>query len=126
MPTAHGTFDVTLTPVEHDQVGVSRIEISKTWHGELAGAGVGTMLSAGDPSSGEAGYVALEAVDGTLDGREGSFALQQFGTMSAGEQVLHYVVVPGSGAGGLTGIGGTLDLTIAAGEHSYVLSYTLG
>lgn len=125
MPTAHGTFDVTLTPAEHDQDGIGRIDIAKTWRGDLSGSGAGTMLSAGDPRSGEAGYVALETVEGTLDGREGGFAFQQCATMSAGEQHLDYVVVPGSGTGELTGIGGTLELTIVEGEHRYVLSYTL-
>lgn len=125
MPTAHGTFDVTLTPAERDQDGIGRIDIAKTWHGDLSGSGAGTMLSAGDPRSGEAGYVALETVEGTLDGREGGFAFQQCATMSAGEQRLDYVVVPGSGTGELTGIGGSLELTIVEGEHRYVLSYTL-
>ena len=35
------------------------------------------MLSAGDPSLGRAGYVALELVAGTLHGLEGGFAFQQ-------------------------------------------------
>ena len=96
-----------------------------TMHGELAGTGVGTMLSAGDPAAGEAGYVALETFEGTLAGRLGSFALQQLGVMHAGGQDLHYAVVPGSGTDELTGMAGTLHLEIADGEHRYRLTYSL-
>ena len=83
------------------------------------------MLSAGDPTIGSAGYVAVEVVIGTLHGREGSFAFQQYGVMRPGGQELTYAVVPGSGAGQLTGIEGTLGLTIDERGHSYELTYTL-
>ncbi len=70
--------------------------------------------------------MAIEAVKGLLGDLEGSFALQQFGTMSGGHQTLHYEVVPGSGAGELTGISGTLNLTIDEdGTHHYLLEYDL-
>lgn len=82
------------------------------------------MLSGGDPRAGAAGYVAIETVTGTLGDRAGSFALQQFGTMSAGSHVLHYEVVPGSGTEQLVGITGTLQLTVASdGAHRYELDY---
>lgn len=84
------------------------------------------MLSGGDPGIAEAGYVALETVDGRLGGREGGFALQQFGTMHAGEQVLHYHVVPGSGRGELEGITGTLRLHVEDdGTHRYELCFSV-
>ena len=125
MATASGTFEVRIEPREHDQAGIGRMSLAKTWHGDLAGTGVGTMLSAGDPSTGSAGYVALETVDGTLAGRHGSLAFQQLGTMHAGDQALQYAIVPGSGTGALTGITGTLRLEIVEGEHRYLLTYAL-
>ena len=91
------------------------------------GVGVGVMFSAGDPARGSAGYVASEAVDGALEGRRGTFALQQMGTVHAGHSRVEYVVVPGGGTGQLEGIGGTLALTVEAdGTHRYVLDDTLG
>lgn len=46
--------------------------------------------------------------------------------MDASQQDLTYEVVNGSGTGALTGISGTLSLTIAeGGEHHYELSYQL-
>ena len=84
------------------------------------------MLSAGDPAKGSAGYVALEAFTGTLHGREGTFAFQQLGVMRPEGQELRYDVVPGSGAGDLAGIEGTLTLTIDDdGTHTYDLVHTL-
>jgi Protein of unknown function (DUF3224) len=125
---AEGTFEVTLNPVADGELGgrLGRFELAKVWDGDLVGSGDGVMLSGGDPGAGAAGYVAVEVVDGRLGEREGGFALQQFGTMEAGEQVLYYEVVPGSGRDGLAGITGTVHLTVDEdGTHRYVLDYTL-
>ena len=125
--TAHGSFEVTLTPVAGELDGmINRTELAKAFVGDLVGTGRGLMLSAGDPGTGNAGYVAIEIVDGRLFEHEGSFALQQFGTMSEGAQTLHYEIVPGSGRGALQGISGALALTIEAdGTHNYALEYEL-
>jgi len=125
--TASGTFEVTLAPGLAELDGaVGRFELTKRFHGDFDGTGTGVMLSAGDPQAGTAGYVAIEAVKGLLCDLEGSFALQQFGTMSGGHQTLHYEVVPGSGDGELAGIAGVLHLTIDAdGTHHYLLEYDL-
>jgi hypothetical protein len=122
--TARGTFGVAITPQETDDA-IGRLTLDKTWSGDLAATGHGLMLSAGDPTQGSAGYVALEVVDGSLHGRSGSFALAQLGLMHDGDHELRYDVVPGSGTGELTGIGGSLALTIDAQGHSYVLTYRL-
>ena len=82
------------------------------------------MLSYGSPASGNAGYVALERVTGSVKGRAGSFALQQSGTMTAGKPTMSVTVVPGSGSGELTGITGEMTIDPAAG-HAYVLRYRL-
>jgi hypothetical protein len=123
--SARGTFEVTLTPHPPDPSGIGRLDLAKTWSGDLAGTGQGLMLSAGDPAQGRAGYVALEVVEGTLHGRSGSFAFQQLGVMRDGDQELHYLVVPGSGTGDLAGIAGTLALTIDERGHTYELTYAL-
>jgi hypothetical protein len=124
---AHGTFDVTITPQPADDSGIGRLDVAKRWHGDLRATGTGLMLSAGDPTLGRAGYVALETVTGTLHGREGGFALQQYGVMRGDARDLRYGVVPGSGTGALTGLEGTLRLTIDDdGTHTYDLDYTLG
>jgi hypothetical protein len=123
--TARGTFDVSLAPGAPELDGaVKRFELTKRFHGDFDGTGTGVMLSGGDPQTGMAGYVAIETLNGRLGDREGGFALQQFGTMRAGHQTLHYEVVPGSGDGELTGMSGILHLRIDEdGTHHYELDY---
>jgi hypothetical protein len=125
--TARGTFEVELRPAPAELDGAAaRFELSKSFSGDLDGVGVGVMLSCGDPQRGSAGYVALETVTGRLGEREGSFALQQFGTMHEGAQTLHYEIVPGSGQGALAGITGIFHLLIDDdGTHRYELDYEL-
>lgn len=125
--TARGTFDIDMTPGPPELQGaVDRFDFRKTFYGDLQAEGAGLMLSCGDPQAGTAGYVAIETVRGSLGDRRGGFALQQIGTMRAGEQELQYVVVPGSGDGALEGIAGTFHLTVEEnGTHRYELEYDL-
>jgi hypothetical protein len=128
---AAGPFDAKTTPLPPDDatagadVNISRYSIDKQYHGDLEGAAKGEMLGAGDPSKGNAGYVAIEHVTGTLHGRSGSFALQHSGTMNQGKFQLTVTVVPGSGTGGFAGIAGSMTIIIANGKHSYTFDYTL-
>ncbi|MGO9340130.1 MAG: DUF3224 domain-containing protein [Terracidiphilus sp.] len=126
---AEGTFDVKTTPLPADEtlMGtlIGRYSLVKQYHGDLDAASKGEMLAAGEPSAGNAGYVAIEQVTGTLNGHTGSFALQHIGAMEGGSYKLSVVVVPGSGTGQLTGIAGTLTIIINSGKHSYVFDYTL-
>lgn len=125
MQTAAGQFTVKLSPLPASADGTQRLSIDKQFSGELVGTSRGEMLSAGNPAAGEAGYVALEMVDAALAGRQGRFALQHSGTMSGGGQALDIRIVPGSGSGGLAGIGGTMAIRIEGGVHHYTLTYDL-
>jgi hypothetical protein len=124
---AHGVFHVNLTPraAGDSPAPLGRFLISKRFEGGLEGTSAGEMLSAGDPSSGSGGYVAMEWFEGRLGDREGRFALQHGGTLDRGQQALSITVVPGSGGGGLEGIAGHLELRIVDGRHDYALHYTL-
>ncbi len=126
---AAGTFDVKTTPLPPDEVtggpAIGRYALNKQFRGDLEAAGKGEMLGSGDPAQGQAGYVAIEIVTGTLRGRSGSFALQHSGVMQHGQFTLNVTVVPGSGTGQLAGITGTMTISSAAGIHSYSFVYTL-
>ncbi len=122
---AKGTFDVKMAPPADDTADVGRMTLDKTFHGDLEASSIGQMIAVRTPTEGSAGYVAMERVTGTLDGKKGSFALQHFGTMNRGKQHLRIEIVPDSGTDGLAGISGTLDIIIEKGAHSYVLYYTL-
>lgn len=126
MTTLRATFTVSLTPADDLPGAADRFDLAKTWQGALAGSSRGVMLTAGDPATGSASYVATETFEGILDGRTGTLALQQLGTMHGGDPVLHYVIAPGSGTGELAGVTGTL--TIGAiddeGVHEVTLELT--
>lgn len=125
---ASGTFEVKLTPQADEQVGdptVGRMSIEKEFQGDLEGTSRGQMLAVMTDVKGSAGYVAMERVSGTLDGRSGTFALQHSGTMTRGEAQLDLTVVPDSGTGQLTGLSGKMSINIAGGQHSYDFEYTL-
>lgn len=130
MPSnAQGTFEVKTAPLPPDEAtaatSIGRYSLDKVYRGGLEAVSAGEMLGAGNPATGTAGYVAIEHVSGTLQGRNGSFALQHFGTMDGGKFEMNVRVVPGSGSGQLEGIAGTLTITIAGGQHSYAFEYTL-
>lgn len=123
---AKGTFTVDMRPIgQGPGEGLSRFASEKQIHGDLEATSKGEMLSGGDPTQRTAGYVAIELVTGTLNGKRGSFALQQMGSMDQTGQRLSVVVVPGSGTGELKGIAGTLEITIQDGKHFYSLEYSL-
>jgi hypothetical protein len=123
---ARGIFTVTILPLSPAPAdGLARYSINKEIHGDLEATTKGEMFSGGDPKQGVAGYVAIEVVTGTLHGKHGSFALQQFATMDGSGPKMTIVVVPGSGTGELKGISGTFTITIADGRHSYDLEYSI-
>ena len=123
---ARGTFTVAILPLSPAPAdGLTRYSINKEMHGDLEATTKGEMFSGGDPKQGVAGYVAIEVVTGTLQGKHGSFALQQLATMDASGSKMTIVVVPGSGTGELKGITGTLVINIANGRHSYDLEYSV-
>jgi len=126
---ARGTFIVKLTPgPATDDPAVAdlgRMTIDKLFHGDIEGTSKGEMLTAGTATKGSAGYVAMERVTGSLQGRKGSFILQHTATMTRGAPWLSISVVPDSGTGQLLGITGTLSILIENGEHSYVFEYTI-
>lgn len=126
MATAEGAFQIEMVPGRSELEGrASRFTFTKTWTGEIEGTSSGVMISGGDPASGSAGYVALEAFDGMVGARSGGFLYQQFGRMTEGTQELLYQVVPGSGTGELAGVSGTLAMTIVDGEHRVRLTYEI-
>ena len=126
---ATGTFDVAMQPMSESDAApgatLGRLSLDKQFHGDLLAVGKGEMLTALTGVEGSAGYVAIERVTGTLNGRKGSFVFQHAGIMSRGDQQLSISVVPDSGTEQLTGLSGVFSLTIVDGKHGYVFDYSL-
>ena len=124
---ATGTFEVQLTP-EADASGeavVGRMSIDKQFQGDINGTSKGLMVMAGTAVQGSAGYVALEKVSASIDGKSGTFYLQHHGIMNRGEGKLLGVVMPDSGTDGLTGRTGTMAIKMEEGKHFYDFEYTI-
>ena len=122
---ASGSFEVKLNPQDDGpDAPVGRMTIDKQFQGDLIGTSKGQMVMASSPSvKGSAGYVAIEKVTGTLNGRRGSFYLQHSGTMTRGAGELTITVIPDSGTAELVGLRGKMNIIIADGNHSYEFEY---
>jgi len=106
-----GAFEVKLSPQKPDNkeaesAALGRMSIDKQFHGDLEAASKGEMLSAMTEVKGSGGYVAIERVSGTLQGRS-------------------VTVVPDSGTGQLAGLSGSMAIKISDGKHFYEFEYAL-
>ena len=126
MQHAHGTFTVDVHPLMPAPAeGLSRFSIDKQIHGDLEATSKGEMFGAGEYAKGAAGYVAIEMVSGTLNGKYGSFVFIHLSTLDANGPKMQVIVAPGSGTGELQGISGTFMIRIENGKHFYDFDYTL-
>jgi hypothetical protein len=126
---ATGSFDVKMSPQtitgQAADPDMGQMSMRKTWQGDLDATSTGTMIGAGKPDRGSAGYVAMEKVTGTLMGRTGTFILQQFGTMTDDKLQMTIAVVPSTGTGQLEGLTGTMTIRTNNGQHAYYFDYSL-
>lgn len=129
---AKGSFTVQMAPLETNSeffasAGLTpgRMGLQKVYSGDIDGCSSGEMLTLHTDVQSSAGYVAFEIFEGRLHGKQGGFALQHSGSMSATEQKLDLVIVPDSGSDELAGIFGAMRIEIKDGAHLYVLDYEL-
>jgi len=129
MKHAKGTFEVKVTPLkggeDADVPSIGRLSLEKVFEGDISAKSKGQMLGNQSKDPGTGGYVAMESIDGSLNGRQGGFLLQHYGTMIGGEFDLLISIVPGSGSGELAGISGKMSIKIEKGKHFYDLEYSL-
>ncbi len=125
MPRATGTFEVKLAPQSSDAPGLGRLSLDKHFSGDLTGTSKGEMLAIRTPVQNSAGYVAMETITGTLEGRVGTFSLMHTGVMNRGAPTLNVNVVPDSGSEELTGLSGSMLIIVEGKEHKYEFEYTL-
>jgi hypothetical protein len=129
MHRASGTFEVTMSPEPpydvNEGASIGRVSIEKRFSGDLEASSKVQMIGARSEVKGSAGYVAIERVDGSLNGRTGTFVLQHSGTMTRGKGDLSVTVVPDSGTGELKSITGRMTIEIVEGKHLYTFEYEL-
>ena len=122
-----GEFDVARTPEAPCDMGdgavAGHFRFDKRFHGALDAASVVHMLAVGTEVSGSAGYVAIERLSGSLQGRSGTFFMQHNGIMNRGVPTLALGVVPDSATGELEGLSGSMAIDIVEGRHYYTFDY---
>ena len=126
---AKGEFEVKRIPQEELDIGggasVGHSRFDKRFRGPLDAASVVHMLAVMSPVAGSGAYVAIERIEGTLNGRRGSFFAQHNGVMDRGKPSLDLTVVPDSGTDDLLGLRGRIAIDIVAGKHFYTFDYDL-
>lgn len=127
MTTISGEFSVGMTAQDAraESPAIGRMLLDKQYHGPLEARGAGQMLATHGSVPGSAAYVALETVTGSLQGRQGSFALVHHGEMERGRPTLVIGVVPDSGTDELTGLAGSMRIRVEGHQHFYDFEFTL-
>jgi Protein of unknown function (DUF3224) len=96
-----------------------KIHVEESFSGDIAGDGVAEFLQVAQ-ADGSASFVGIERVRGTIAGKEGTFVLQDAGTVEGGIVSGDWFVVPGSGTGQLAGLRGTGGFRANLGEGAQV------
>jgi hypothetical protein len=98
---------------------LSRIHVEERFSGDIEADGVVEFLQAAF-EDGTASFVGVERVSGTLAGRQGTFLLQDQGTVAGNIVSGEWFVVPGSATGDLAGLRGTGGFKANLGEGANV------
>ena len=97
-----------------------RIHVEEVFDGDVTGRGVATFLQVLN-ADGSATFCALERVTGSLAGRQGTFVLQDTGSLAADGSVSGtWHVVPGSGTGELAGLRGEGGFAARLGQNAEI------
>lgn len=113
MNDAHQTIEAAFEIVDFDEKVYeepgdgpkrTRVTIRKRYSGVIEGTGIAEVLTVQGAAGG--GYVASERIEGTLDGRQGTFVILHNGLADGDDLSSSGRIVPNSGTGGLSGISG--------------------
>jgi hypothetical protein len=98
---------------------LSRIHVEEAFNGDIEGDGLVEFLQASRPDR-SASFVGIERVTGSVAGRNGTFLLQDVGTVENNIVSGDWFVVPGSGTGTLAGLRGQGGFRANLGEGADV------
>ena len=121
---ATGRIEVkTYEPQPYEEVedgpDLVEIHVTETFSGDIEGEGVVRFLQAVGPD-GSASFVGIERVTGSIGGRQGSFLLQDAGTLEGTTVKGDWFVIPGSGTGELAGLRGEGGFEAELGQHASI------
>jgi Protein of unknown function (DUF3224) len=108
-------------PYEQPSNGPALVEIRvrEKFVGDIEGEGVVRFLQA-QRQDGSASFVGIERVSGRIGGRDGTFLLQDAGTVDGKTVRGEWFVIPNSGTGGLEGLCGEGGFTAELGQGAEI------
>lgn len=98
---------------------LTQIHVEESFSGDIEGNGTVEFLQAGR-ADGSASFVGIERITGKIADKEGSFLLQDSGTLEDKIVSGWWFVVPGSGTGELKGLRGKGGFRANLGEGAEV------
>ena len=119
---ASGRIEVkTYDPQPYEEVdggpNLVEIHVTETFSGDIEGQGAVRFLQA-VRDDGSASFVGIERVAGSVAGHQGSFLLQDAGTLEGSTVKGDWFVIPGSGTGELAGLRGEGGFEAELGQHA--------
>lgn len=99
-----------------------RVEILHHYEGAIEGDGSIQYIIAENKNL-TGNIIAMEKVIGSVNGRKGSFVLQQLGTFDHGKLNMALTVVPGSGTDELKGLRGQATLDNELHQEVYTINF---
>ena len=121
---ATGRIEVkTYEPQPYDEIdggpNLVEIHVTETFSGDIEGDGAVRFLQAVREDT-SASFVGIERVSGSIAGKEGSFLLQDAGTLEGNTVKGDWFVIPGSGTGELGGLRGDGGFEAELGQHASI------
>lgn len=129
MKNVRGKFELKSSPATPDEnivkMGGIGMTFDKAFVGSIEAKSKVSMFGVMNRDLGSGSYIALELVDGAIDGKKGTFILQHSCFMNRGKDEQHIQVVPDTGTGELKGISGSMKIEIIEEQHFYNFEYSL-
>ncbi|WP_329389252.1 DUF3224 domain-containing protein [Streptomyces sp. NBC_01351] len=127
--TATGRF--TFADWEEHPVGpadttprLARASVTNSFSGAIEAPGTSCSYTIAYTGETTGTYAGMELLSGSVEGRKGTFALEERGEFDASGTRCRFEVVPGSGTGELTGLAGSGGFDHRHGEESVAYTFT--
>ncbi|WP_328297009.1 DUF3224 domain-containing protein [Streptomyces sp. NBC_00435] len=103
---------------------LARAKVTNAFAGALTAPGTTCVYTVAYTGENTGTFAGMELVTGTLDGRPGSFVLEERGAFDATGTRCHFDVVPGSGTSALTGLTGSGSFVTRHGDTAVEYTFT--
>ncbi|MFD9724579.1 DUF3224 domain-containing protein [Streptomyces sp. NPDC059072] len=103
---------------------LARATVTNSFSGAIEAPGTSCSYTIAYTGETSGTYTGLELLSGTVDGRAGTFVLEERGDFDSSGTRCRFEVVPGSGTGELKGLSGSGGFDHGHGEQSVAYTFT--